>query len=36
MHGTKKTPTWTMLDVTVNPGDTSITTIAVTNWQIND
>lgn len=36
IHGTAKTPTWTELSTTVNPGDTSITLGASVNWVVGD
>lgn len=33
LHGQHKQPTWTQLNATVNPGDTSITVNGVVNWR---
>ena len=32
LHGQHKTPTWTQLNATADPGDSSITVNGIVNW----
>ena len=36
IHGDPKTPTWTFIDATLNPGDTTLTTSLDVNWVVGD
>jgi len=36
MHGVPRTPTWTSLAATANPGDTTVTLISAVDWQVGE
>jgi hypothetical protein len=36
MHGTKKSPTWTMLDITAEKDTNTFITIQEVNWVVGD
>jgi len=36
MHGVPRTPTWTSLGATANPGDTTITLITAVDWKVGE
>ena len=36
MHGVVRNPTWTSINATVNPGDTTLTLIEAVDWQVGE